>query len=119
EILRSLETLRDWGTQASDVRLYLGTPTCFAIKTTRRMLINPYAYTSVSYESPCLLLEAGASGGPAYFFDEFSARHFGAWDTDLAVQIPEFNTVIGRCHEMLSHWAHAVEQLIERGKGFG
>lgn len=40
EIIKSLETLKLWGTDAGNVRLYLGTPTCFAIKTTRQMLIN-------------------------------------------------------------------------------
>lgn len=118
EILKSLASLRDWGTPAANVRLYVGTPTCFAIKTTRKMLVNPYAYTSVSYDSPCLLLEAGQAGRPSYFFDEFNARHFGAWDTDLAVQVPDFDAVIGRCYELLRGWSEAVDQLIKRGKKF-
>jgi hypothetical protein len=116
EILRSLETLRQWGTECSNVRLYLGTPTCFAIKTSRQMLINPYAYTSVSYDSPCLLLEEGGMGTPSYFFDEFSARHFGAWDTDLAVQIHDYDRTVQQCANALGDYARRVEELIQAGK---
>ena len=60
-----------------NVRLYLGTPTCFAIKTTRQMLINPYPYISVSFDSPCLHVEYSITSGvdrPGYFFDEFNSR---------------------------------------------
>ena len=63
EILRSLEVLKSWGTDCANVRLYLGTPTCFAIKTTRQMLLNPYPYVSVSFDSPCLTLEYSPDGG--------------------------------------------------------
>jgi nucleoside diphosphate kinase len=62
EIIRSLEMLRDWKVDCANVRLYLGAPTCFAIKTTRQMLINPYPYISVSFDSPCLILESPPSG---------------------------------------------------------
>jgi hypothetical protein len=121
EIIRSLETLKGWGTDAGNVRLYLGTPTCFAIKTTRQMLINPYPYISVSYDSPCLLLEYSPESGadrPSYFFDEFNARHFGAWDTELAVHVDDYDRVIGQCREMLSSWSKSVDELISRGKAF-
>lgn len=116
EILKSLDTLRHWGTDPHNVRLYLGTPTCFAIKTSRQMLVNPYAYTSVSYDSPCLLLEEGGAGSPSYFFDEFSARHFGAWDTDLAVQIHDYDRTISQCSEALHEYARRVDELISAGK---
>lgn len=116
EILRSLETLKTWRTDPADVRLYLGTPTCFALKTSRQMLINPYAYTFASYDSPCVLLEDGGAGNPSYFFDEFSARHFGAWDTDLAVKVSDFDRVIATCREQIGDYAEAVERLIAHGK---
>ena len=119
EIIKSLETLRDWNVNCANVRLYLGTPTCFAIKTTRQMLINPYPYISVSFDSPCILLEYSPESGaerPGYFFDEFNSRHFGAWDTDLAVHIQDYNQAITYFSEKLSEYSRQVAGLIEERK---
>jgi len=119
EIIKSLETLREWKVDCANVRLYVGTPTCFAIKTTRQMLINPYPYISVSFDSPCLLLEYSSEGGaerPGYFFDEFNSRHFGAWDTDLAVHIKDFDKAISYYYEKLSDYSVQVSDLLEEGK---
>ncbi len=121
EIISSLETLKAWGVDCSNVRLYLGTPTCFAIKTTRQMLINPYPYISVSFDSPCLILEYSSESGsdrPEYFFDEFNSRHFGAWDTELAVHIRDYDETIGHCRGLLGEYAKSVESLLSRGKSF-
>jgi hypothetical protein len=121
EIIKSLEVLREWGIDCADVRLYLGTPTCFAIKTTRQMLINPYPYISVSFDSPCFIVEFSSEGGterPGYFFDEFNSRHFGAWDTDLSVHIYNYDTTIKHCKKMLNEYAASVQQLISKGKTF-
>ncbi len=119
EIIASLETLRGWGVPCEQVRLYLGTPTCFAIKTSREMIVNPYPYISVSYDSPCLSLQSSAESGlgrPGYFFDEFNSRHFGAWDTDLAVEIRDYSETIDNCRAHLGAYAESVEALISRGK---
>lgn len=119
EIVQSLETLRAWGLPPEDVRLYLGTPTCFAIRTSRRMLINPYPYVSVSYDSPCLILGSAPDGSPdrpGYFFDEFKSRHFGAWDTDHAVQIRDFDEAIQHYRSMLDRYSNDVVRILEAGK---
>ncbi|MCY2994586.1 MAG: hypothetical protein NTY19_42985 [Planctomycetota bacterium] len=129
EIILTLETLKHWNAEYCHVKLYLGTPTCFAIKTTRNMLINPYPYISVSYDSPCLVLENTPDGGserPGYFFDEFSSRHFGAWDSELAVRIcsvatvdariRDYDKVIATCRSSLKDYATAVENILDRGK---
>jgi len=115
EIISSLEELKSWNQERCEVRLYLGTPTCFAIKTTRKMLINPYPYGSVSYDSPCLILEYSPEGGaerPAYFFDEFKSRHFGAWDTDLSVSVNDFDKAIAHYRSALSQYAKKVEEIL-------
>jgi hypothetical protein len=119
EIIKSLETLQSWGVSCNDVRLYLGTPTCFAIKTTRQMLINPYPYVAVSFDSPCMILEYSSDSGtdrPGYLFDEFNSRHFGAWDTDLAVHIHDYGKSIDYFRQNLSQYAEGVENLLSRGK---
>ena len=119
EILTSLKTLETWGVEPSRVRLYLGTPTCFAIKTTRRMIVNQYPYMSVSYDSPCVLVQrSSVEGVPGYFFDEFASRHFGAWDTGLAVPVRDFGETIRYCEEMMQEWADNVSGLLDRGRSF-
>ena len=121
EIIKSLEILKSWDVDCSNVRLYLGTPTCFAIKTTRHMLINPYPYIAVSFDSPCMVLEYSPDSGsdrPGYFFDEFNSRHFGAWDTDLAVHIQSFDEAIDFCRKKLSEYADGVENILSQGKSF-
>jgi hypothetical protein len=121
EIINSLEILRDWGIDSKNVRLYLGTPTCFAIKTTRQMLINPYPYVSVALDSPCLILEYSPDSGsdrPGYFYDEFNSRHFGVWDTELSVHIRDFNETINYCRNNLEEFASRVEDIITKGKSF-
>jgi hypothetical protein len=83
------------------------------------MLVNPYPYISVSFDSPCLHLEYSSEGGterPGYFFDEFNSRHFGAWDTDLAVHITDFNAAIDFYTSNLQDYSKCVEDLIMRGK---
>lgn len=121
EIINTLKILRDWNRECSPVKLYWGTPTCFAIKTTRQMVINPYPYISVSYDSPCLIVEYSPEAGsdrPCYFFDEFNSRHFGAWDTDLSIEVKDFDKAISHCRSMLTEYAKNVENLLSRGKSF-
>ena len=118
EIIDTLRLLKSWGVDSKNVRLYLGTPTCFAIKTTRHMLVNPYPYMAVSYDSPCLILQHSEHVGSEqsdYFFDEFDSRHFAAWDTELAVHIDEFDRVIEHCSTHLQSYSERVANLIGEG----
>jgi hypothetical protein len=115
EIIKSLDELKNWNQEHCQVKLYLGTPTCFAIKTTRRMLLNPYPYGTTSYDSPCLILEYSPDGGaerPSYFFDEFKARHFGAWDTELSVPITDFDRATKEFTRKLSEYGTQVQNLL-------
>jgi len=119
EILQSLRILQSWGVSSSNVRLYLGTPTCFAMKTTRAMLINPYPYITVCSEAPCLLVEQASDINPSlsgYFFEEFNSRHFGAWSTDMAVQIRNYDEAIAHLQGNLDSFAKSAQEIIARGK---
>ena len=113
EVIRSLEALKEWPQEHCEVKLYLGTPTCFAIKTSRTMLINPYPYVSVSYDSPCLILE-WSQQAQSYFFDEFKSRHFGAWDTNLAVPVKDFDAAIKTYRAQMDDYARKVEEILSR-----
>lgn len=118
EVIKSLKILKEWDVSPASVRLYLGTPTCFAIKTTRAMLLNPYPYVSVSYESPCVLLETSEnlSGTSGYFFEEFNDRHFRAWDTELAVPVQNYDLTINSLARQLPVYDDLVKSIIARGK---
>lgn len=121
EIINSLKTLKEWDKHYCHVRLYLGTPTCFAIKTSNKMLINPYPYLSVSYDSPCLLLGYSAESSverPNYFFDEFNRGHFEAWDSSLSVQVENYDASIEHFQKMLKEYASGVDSILTRGKSF-
>jgi hypothetical protein len=115
EIIRSLEVLSGWNRECCRVKLYMGAPTCFAIKTAQQMLVNPYPYKAVSYESPCLIVEASANGGaerPSYFFEAFDTSHFGAWETELAVEVGDFRETIKTCKAMLQVYAERVQSVL-------
>ncbi len=54
ETMDSIEILVDtWGILPKDIKLYMGTPTCFGVKTSRAMLLNPYPFMKEAYASPC------------------------------------------------------------------
>lgn len=119
EILQSLRILKAWNIPCANVRLYLGTPTCFAIRTTRAMIVNPYPYIAVSSESPCFLVEQTHDMQPGlagYFFEEFNSRHFGAWDTDMAVQFHDYDSTISHLEAALPGYAESVSEIITKGK---
>jgi hypothetical protein len=119
EIIQSLTDLKQWNRTSCRVKLYLGAPTCFAIKTSQQMLINPYPYRAVSYESPCLVVESSLGGGterPGYFYDMFDSGHFSAWDTDLAVEVDDFDRVISTCRSMLQEYAKHAQNVLTQGR---
>jgi hypothetical protein len=111
EIVASLKILRFWHVNPACIRMYIGPPTCFAITTSRRMVINPYAYLGASYDSPCLILDCSG-----YLFEHFRALHFGAWDTKLAIPIRDFEETIRHYESMLGAYASDVGSLVAKGR---
>lgn len=112
EIIESLEILRDWKVPAENVRLYRGTPTCFAIKTEKQMLLNPYPYGEVAYDSPCLIVET-SEDNPSYFYHEFDKAHFSAWDTKVAIHIFDYNQTIAQLQRDLEKYAETISKIFE------
>jgi len=112
EIIESLEELKRWGVPNENVRLYRGTPTCFAIKTETEMLLNPYPYGEVAYDSPCIIVRTTANN-PSYFYHEFDQSHFGAWDTKVAVKIRDYNEAIGELQRNLDRYANTVSEMFK------
>lgn len=110
EIVETLLLLQSWGVPPDNVRLYKGTPTCFGIKTMRRMLLNPYPYGAVSYDSPCLIVET-SEDRPSYFYDEFDKSHFRAWDTDVATRISGYDEIVNELKSKLPMYAELVGKM--------
>jgi hypothetical protein len=119
EIIASLGVLKQWGLDPKNVRLYLGTPTSFAIKTTRKMLINPYPYRAQAFESPCIMVRSEKGSDVEYsyyFFDHFNDAHFGAWDTNLAVKIESYETALIEFERGLESYSETVAGVIAQVK---
>lgn len=112
EIIESLKKLKEWGVPPDCVRLYKGTPTCFAIKTRSEMLLNPYPYGDVAYDSPCLIVKTSHEDH-GYFYNAFDRSHFGAWDTRLAARIEDYDKSIAELEEKLDVYAKKVSELFE------
>lgn len=108
EIIRSLEYLlynEEWRVDPRNIKLYLGTPTCFGIKTEEAMLLNTYPYMKEAFHSPCLIV---AKHG--YFYDHFYSSHFRAWTSALALSVP---TPLSVLSEKLNDYARSIEGLVE------
>jgi hypothetical protein len=51
-----------------------------------------------------------------YFFDEFDSGHFGAWDTDLAIEVDDFVRVISTCRSKLQEYAKHAQNVLDQGR---
>jgi hypothetical protein len=112
EIIESLRILHRWGVKPEDVRLYKGTPTCFAIKTGRRMLLNPYPYAAVALDSPCLIVETNPDHS-SYFYDAFDRSHFRAWESNSATRVLEYTATISELESKLSRYSTLVANMLD------
>ncbi len=80
EIIDSIEKLIDeWQISHDHIKLYVGTPTTFGIKTSQAMLLNPYPYMKEAFASPCFIVEKGG-----FIFTHFEQSHFNAWNSEMA-----------------------------------
>lgn len=111
EIINSLRKLQEWKALPENVRLYKGTPTCFAIKTRAKMFLNPYPYGAVAYDSPCLVVETSEEH-PSYFYEAFDKSHFRSWDTDVATKIFDYDQTIHELQNKLTAYAKLVSEML-------
>jgi len=111
EVIKSLMYLKEWEVPASSVHLYLGTPTCFGILADDRMILNPYPYADVAFESPCLLLEDSG-----YFFNAFAKSHFGVLDRTMVVRLSELPSDIGDLYVSLREFRDRTDELLSAAR---
>lgn len=111
EILESLMYLKEWDTPPGSVYLYLGTPTCFGVLADDQMILNPYPYAEVAFQSPCLLLQDSG-----YFFNAFVNSHFGVVDRTMAVRLVDLPADIGELYWSLSEFQLRTSELLARAR---
>jgi len=111
EVIATLKTLKTWRIPEKCVKLYMGTPTCFGIKADDSMLLNPYPYGGVSYNSPCLIVQRkyDATG---FFFDAFDTSHFGVWESQVAVQVSSYTKTIESLESALPGYSKLIDSLL-------
>ena len=110
EIIDSLRLLVENGVPPASIGLYRGSPTTFAIKTTTKMLLNPYPYRVEAFRSPCLIVDRREA-----FYSRFGANHFSVWDTmniEFVGDTPEeFDVIMQRLENSLSRFTEAFRAL--------
>jgi hypothetical protein len=74
EILHAIAWLEQRGVSPQSIKVYKGTPTCFMIATTEKMMINPYPYQKQAFRSFCLELENVFGGNSIY--NSFWTNHY-------------------------------------------
>lgn len=107
EVIKSLMYLMHWSAEASSIHLYLGTPTCFGILAGDKMVLNPYPYADVAFQSPCLLLQ-----GNGYFFNAFALSHFGVLDQTMVVRLSDLPADIGDLYLSLDDFRERTDKLL-------
>jgi hypothetical protein len=84
EIMSTVNRLVVLQVPLTNIRLYLGTPTCFGIKTRKAMLLNPYPYRAEAPTSTTFIVRKSG-----YIYEQFSRQHFSAYDTAMATPIDQ------------------------------
>lgn len=74
EIRDSVQRLLDMGARPEEISFVKATPTCFAIKTSTHMLINPYPLENQALASFCL--GVGNADGRNSIYSAFEDNHF-------------------------------------------
>jgi len=95
EIIKSLKTiqrLNDLNSDLVSTYLYRGTPTCFGIRTSSRMLINAYPYGKQAYESPCIEFGEESVG-----YNSYNSTHF---QTQIAGKIEKFDITVDKVKDL-------------------
>lgn len=87
EIYEAILQLMDLGAEPHNIQFIKGTPTCFAVKTSRAMLINPYPYQDQALGSFCLIISNEPNRD--HIYRSFEKTHF-IWDSPNTVSLKSF-----------------------------
>jgi len=132
EIIQSLEILKEWNVSPRRVYLWLGTPTCFAIRAGNNarswstILINFYPSTTPAYDNPCILLNRNKSESEEWLFNAWNKTIFEQLDTDWSDDDPRrenirvgldcgWDIAIGYLKANLHRYTENVTKLVQQG----
>ena len=87
EIYEAVLQLMDLGAESHNIQFIKGTPTCFGVKTSRAMLINPYPYQDQALGSFCLITSNEPNRD--HIYRSFDKTHF-IWDSPNTVSLKSF-----------------------------
>jgi hypothetical protein len=87
EIYEAVLQLKELGAAPYNVQFIKGTPTCFGVKTSKMMLINPYPYQDQALGSFCLIISNDPNRDDIY--QSFEKTHF-IWDSPNNVSLKSF-----------------------------
>jgi len=108
EIVKSLKLIKDMfegHTDKCSVYLFHGTPTCFGIRTSKRLLLNPYPYGRQAYESPCFEFYRGTLA-----YDYYSHHHF---QTKVSQKIDKFELTDSAIEELSNSLDEYSKKVVE------
>lgn len=89
EINMNLVNLKNIGIKREAIRFYPGTPTVFAIRTTDRMLLNPYPYQTEAFRCFTIIVHKTLSP-PSDIYSQYLRYHFQEpWELSKEVS-PDF-----------------------------
>lgn len=107
EIIESIELLlTQWKISPLHIKVYVGTPTSFGIKTSQGMLLNPYPYMKEAYASPCFIIEKSG-----FIFTHFEQSHFNAWNSNMAKPIKNDLDIY---RENLESYSHIIGEIYKQ-----
>ena len=84
EIMHAIAWLERHNVPKGNIKVYKGTPTCFMVASTEKMLINPYPYECEAYK--CFCLEAINNNKPDSVYQKFFEHHYHRPWTGLALE---------------------------------
>lgn len=87
EIYDAVLQLKRLGAKPYHIQFVKGTPTCFAVKTSKNMLINPYPYQDQALGSFCLVISNEPNRD--YIYRLFERTHF-IWDSPNTEPLDSF-----------------------------
>ena len=108
EIVKSLKLIKDMfegHTDKCSVYLFHGTPTCFGIRTSKRLLLNPYPYGRQAYESPCFEFYRGTLA-----YDYYSHNHF---QTKVSQKIDKFELTESAIEDLANSLDEYSKKVVE------
>ena len=118
EVIKALRLLKDeWKLPVEDVRLYMGPPICFGIRTQAVILMTIYPYGVRTAECPHLMVRRNEA---MTLYQQCDSSHFMEWSGPKSAEIGNYDQTIDsiekglsdRAKEINDFWQRHVEEML-------